>query len=67
MYKVIFKNKKEGSSDIFKFFVTEEKAKLFQEQLEKENFIFIKIIYKHFNFQSFNYKKIVIIAKNFKK
>jgi hypothetical protein len=43
MYKVIFKNKKEGSSDIFKFFVTEEKAKLFQEQLEKENFIFIKM------------------------
>lgn len=43
MYKVTFKNKKEDERQLFKYFITEEKAKLFQNQLIKEGQHFEKL------------------------
>ena len=43
MYKVYFKKQKDDESQIFKFFVTEEKAKLFSKELVENGQFFVKI------------------------
>jgi|NOAtaT_6_FD_contig_31_2052363_length_274_multi_3_in_0_out_0_1 hypothetical protein len=43
MYKVIFKNKIDESRQAFKFFMSEEKAKLYQKELTEQGYAFVKI------------------------
>ena len=43
MYKVVFKYQNNNVREVFKYFITEEKAKNFQKDMEKEGCTFLRM------------------------